>query len=194
VSPTSPERALPCLRFVIEDDVLQDDIQTGLAIGAAAAGLSLSASSTREERPDYHRRIWTMTPGEAYAELVDDGAMATRWLGLCAPLSILPELQADLAGRVRWIDRERLLAAARSGSPRDVVRLALGTNALWDPDVAALLAEATCSRDVDMRAAAAEAMYLLRWPGLLSIARDSREREQDPGVRAMLREVEQRYA
>jgi len=179
----------PCLRFVLADAVSADDLEAGLKAAASSQGLALSPPGDQDERPDYRCRTWDFRPGNAYAQLIDDGAIDTRWLSLCASMTVLFALQASLSDHIAWVARDRLFAAAQKGGPRDLVRLALGTNALEDEAVEALLARALGAEDTDMRAAAAEAIYLLRWPQLRSAVTDALARESDAGVKAMLEEI-----
>ena len=179
----------PSLRFVLADAVSADDLEAGLRAAAESRGLTLSPPGDQDEREDYHCRTWDFRPGDAYAQLIADGAIDTRWLSLCAPMTMLFQLQAKLSEHVAWIARDRLVAAAEKGGPRDLVRLALGTNALEDEAVEALLARGLKAEDTDMRAAAAEAIYLLHWPQLRQAVSDALALESDPGVKAMLEEI-----
>jgi hypothetical protein len=188
-------KSQPNLRFVLGDGSDREELlETGLAKAAAAVGGTISGGQVSRDAPGYRRRTWRISPSDVVIELVDDAEIETLWINICGSAAALVNLQVALAEHVPWVIHDRLVSEARSLSPRAIARLALGTNAVWDPEVAELLDTALMQPDTDTRARAIEAMYVLHWRQFIPAVQQAISTEQDKGVRAMLDQFLQVHA
>ncbi len=183
----------PSLRFVLMDTWRDLDRFTAAVHRVLEnAGAAVPASQQIEERNDIVRTIWNVPEKKLTIEYIADKKVAITWLNLVGDMHSVTLLAEALGEHVRWYTLPMLLVEAERMSPTALVRLALGTNALWDGEVAKRLVVGLQSEQTDVRAAAVEAIYILSWPLLCEDVATALGVERDEGIASMLDLVLQR--
>lgn len=151
-------------------------------------GAAFELPEFSKDRPDFLRWTWRKPHYPIWVEIVDDGEITTRWLVLSSDdLALLEHFRDALLPALPLAPFDRLVGEAETLAPRALVRLALGTNDGPRPDVTNLLCAGLRDTDIEVRARAAEAMFVLRWKSFRPAIEAALRHENDAGLAAMLR-------
>jgi hypothetical protein len=181
------------LRYVLADNE-RDLGRFSAAVGSVFESSDdiIALPDQVEQAPDIFRTVWNVPQKKLVIEHVADNKMGISWVSLVGDLRSVAMVAEALSGHITWHMLPTLLDEAKALSPVALVKLALGTNALWNDEVANILRSGLQSGLTDVRAAAAEAIYILSWPALYPDVAEALAKEQDEGIASMLDLILQR--
>jgi hypothetical protein len=128
--------------------------------------------------------------------LIDDREMPAHYVEVCAPTADLTARFASILGRhLPILSRDDLKAEARDAGGTDagsLMRLGVGAQGPYDPEIHALIESGLRSPDLAVRTGATLAVFLLKWPEFAPAIASLLETERDDALRARLEVTAQR--